>query len=134
MIGLELYDTAAEAFRAALEHGKGTMGTIERHGVEKELEDVERRALKERSKEQDHYSVLGKCYWPSNLLAKLSCLCRKGLKEGCTSGEIKKAYRTLCLKHHPDKVSPRAYRGRGVALYSNNIFPVRRVVLLRSSR
>ncbi|KAI0779530.1 hypothetical protein C8Q74DRAFT_1316108 [Fomes fomentarius] len=84
MIGLELYDTAAEAYRAALEHGKGTMGTIERRGIEKELEDVERRALKERDKEQDHYSVLG-------------------LEKGCTSAEIKKAYRTLCLKHHPDK-------------------------------
>ncbi|KAI0694981.1 hypothetical protein C8T65DRAFT_744195 [Cerioporus squamosus] len=84
MVGLELYETAAEDLRAALEHGKSAMSASDLQKVQAELEDAERLAVKERGKEQDHYAVLG-------------------LTRTSTAAEIKKAYRTLSLKHHPDK-------------------------------
>ncbi|RPD53197.1 DnaJ-domain-containing protein [Lentinus tigrinus ALCF2SS1-6] len=84
LVGLELYETAAEDFRAALERGRTVMSEAEVRKVEAELDHAERFAVKERQKEQDHYVVLG-------------------LGKFCTAAEIKKAYRTLSLKHHPDK-------------------------------
>ncbi|KAI0744004.1 hypothetical protein C8Q80DRAFT_1220772 [Daedaleopsis nitida] len=84
MIGLEMYETAAEEFRSALELGQGTIKPTDVCGIELELEYAETCAMRERSREQDHYSVLG-------------------LSRSCTAVDIKKAYRTLSLKHHPDK-------------------------------
>ncbi|KAM5533196.1 hypothetical protein V8D89_013152 [Ganoderma adspersum] len=84
MVGLELFETAAEDFRATLEHGKVLMNGKAKRGIKAELEDAEWRAKVGGSKAQDHYATLG-------------------LNRNCTAVEIKKAYRLLSLKHHPDK-------------------------------
>ncbi|EJF55828.1 DnaJ-domain-containing protein [Dichomitus squalens LYAD-421 SS1] len=84
MIGLELFETAAVDFRASLEHGEATLSAEERCDIEAELEDAVRQAEEKESTQQDHYAVLG-------------------LTSSCTASEIKKAYRMLSLKHHPDK-------------------------------
>ena len=59
MLGMDLYETAADNFRSALEHGRTTMTPSDVKAVEAELRDVELLAEKERSKEQDYYAVLG---------------------------------------------------------------------------
>ena len=76
--------------------------------MEAELEEAERAAAAAMGWEQDLYQVLGApvelragkhASFFSNLL---------GLGVTCTAAEIRKAYMTLCLKHHPDKVRRRA--------------------------
>ncbi|KAI1795548.1 DnaJ-domain-containing protein [Ganoderma leucocontextum] len=84
MVGLELFETAAEDFRATLEHGEASLNSADKRGIEAELEEAERRAKVEGSKQQDHYVILG-------------------LTRSCSAIDIKKAYRALSLKHHPDK-------------------------------
>ena len=59
MVGLELFETAAEDFRATLEHGKALLNGSDRRGIEAELEDAERRAKLQQSTVQDHYAILG---------------------------------------------------------------------------
>ena len=59
MVGLKLFETAAEDFRAVLEHGRGSMSAAGVRDVEGELRDAERLAEEERGKEQDFYAVLG---------------------------------------------------------------------------
>ena len=61
MVGLELYETAAEEFRAGLQHGKSAMKSSDVNAVKAELQKAEDCAMKERNKEQDHYWVLGEC-------------------------------------------------------------------------
>lgn len=61
MVGLELFETAAEDFRAALEHGKVLLNGAEKRGIEAELEDAEQRARLQKDKEEDHYATLGEC-------------------------------------------------------------------------
>ena len=52
-------DTAAEDFRAALEHGKGTLTDADARSIQAELERVEHRAMEGRSSLLDPYAVLG---------------------------------------------------------------------------
>ena len=59
MLGMELYEPAADNFRLALEHGRTVMTPSDVKAVEAELRNVELLAEKERSKEQDYYAVLG---------------------------------------------------------------------------
>lgn len=66
MIGLEMFETAAENFRASLEHGEATFSAKERYDIKAQLEDAEKRAREEASRQQDHYAVLGGCSY---------CLC-----------------------------------------------------------
>ena len=113
MVGLELFETAAEDFRATLEHGEASLNRGDKHRIKAELEDAEWRAKEEGSKEQDHYATLGECSY--YVLWGLHDHRRRmpvslGLNRICTAVEIKKAYRMQSLKHHPDKVCHAAYR------------------------
>lgn len=60
MAGLELFETAAEDFRATLEHG-ASLNEMDKRGIEAELEGAEQRAKLQKSKQQDHYATLGEC-------------------------------------------------------------------------
>ncbi|PIL36003.1 transporter [Ganoderma sinense ZZ0214-1] len=83
-VDLEQFEAAAEDFRATLKHGKASLNGADKRGIEAELEGAERRAKLQKIKEQDHYAALR-------------------LAASCTMMDVKKAYRTLSLKHHPDR-------------------------------
>ncbi|KAL6307565.1 DnaJ-domain-containing protein [Sparassis latifolia] len=83
-VGLELYESAVEDFKSALEHGAALLNATDARTLKEELECAERDAERERKKDKDYYKILG-------------------LKRTCSATEIKKAYRTESLKHHPDK-------------------------------
>ena len=61
MVCLEMFETAAEDFRAALEHGKVLLNGAEKREIEAELEDAEQQARLQKDKEEDHYATLGEC-------------------------------------------------------------------------
>ncbi|KAH9840767.1 uncharacterized protein C8Q71DRAFT_889623, partial [Rhodofomes roseus] len=83
-VGLELFDTAIQDFKDALQADASKLGAGDRQTVQSELEDVEQRAVRERLKVRDYYEILG-------------------LDRNCTTADIRKAYRVQSLKHHPDK-------------------------------
>ncbi|KAH9942882.1 DnaJ-domain-containing protein [Amylocystis lapponica] len=83
-VGLELYESAIADFTAALQHGIAEMRAIDVEALRAELSRTEETLVQERNIQKDYYEILG-------------------ISRHCTAGEIKKAYRIACLKHHPDK-------------------------------
>ncbi|KZT63566.1 DnaJ-domain-containing protein, partial [Daedalea quercina L-15889] len=81
---LELFDSAIQGFKAALHADASKLSMVGRHTVQGELDNVEERAMRERTKVKDYYEILD-------------------LDRNCTTAEICKAYRAQSLKHHPDK-------------------------------
>ncbi|KZT63563.1 DnaJ-domain-containing protein, partial [Daedalea quercina L-15889] len=83
-VGLELFDSAIQEFKAALQADASKLSAVDRRTVQGELDNVEERAMRERTKVKDYYEILG-------------------LDRNCTTAEIRKAYRAQSLKNHPDK-------------------------------
>ncbi|KAH9916530.1 uncharacterized protein B0H18DRAFT_64804 [Fomitopsis serialis] len=86
-VGLELFDLAVEDFKICLQRAllkASDASTDDIELLESELKRTERLAAKAKTKLKDYYQILG-------------------LKPTCTSAEIRRAYRTESLKHHPDK-------------------------------
>ncbi|OCH93482.1 DnaJ-domain-containing protein [Obba rivulosa] len=80
---LELYEKAAEDFKAAIQYGTSELNARDLRALGDELARAELKAQREK-KGKDYYKILG-------------------LSRNCTQAEIKKAYHLLSLKHHPDK-------------------------------
>jgi len=83
-VGLELFESAVQEFKAALQADATMLGATDRRTMQSELDDAEQRAAREKSKVKDWYEILG-------------------VDWDCTTAEIRKAYRAQSLKHHPDK-------------------------------
>ncbi|KAH9839006.1 uncharacterized protein C8Q71DRAFT_905633 [Rhodofomes roseus] len=83
-IGLKLFESAIQEFKAALQADATKLSAADRLTVQSELGDAEQHAVLERNKIKDWYEILD-------------------IERDCTTEEIRRAYRTQCLKHHPDK-------------------------------
>ncbi|KAI0727694.1 hypothetical protein C8Q72DRAFT_921987 [Fomitopsis betulina] len=83
-VGLELFDSAIQEFKAALEADTSKLAAGDRRIVQGELEEIEQRSAKERLKVKDYYEILE-------------------IDRNSTTAQIRKAFRTQSLKHHPDK-------------------------------
>ncbi|TFY58415.1 hypothetical protein EVJ58_g6435 [Rhodofomes roseus] len=83
-IGLKLFESAIQEFKAALQADATKLSAADRLTVQSELGDAEQHAVLERNKIKDWYEILD-------------------IERDCTIEEIRRAYRTQCLKHHPDK-------------------------------
>ena len=59
LAGLELYESATDEYRSALEQHRAAMSPVDVTKVETELQDIEELLRKERNKEPDHYAALG---------------------------------------------------------------------------
>ncbi|KAH9916539.1 uncharacterized protein B0H18DRAFT_1215066 [Fomitopsis serialis] len=83
-VGLELFESAVQEFKAALQADATQLGVADRWTVQSELDDAEQRGAQEGNKMKDWYEILG-------------------VDWGCTTADIRKAYLVQSLKHHPDK-------------------------------
>ncbi|KAH9916533.1 uncharacterized protein B0H18DRAFT_838117, partial [Fomitopsis serialis] len=82
---LELFESAIQEFKAALQADATKLSVADRRTVQSELDDAEQRARGRRAR-ADCYPLL-----------------HEGVDRRCTTAEIRKAYRIQSLKHHPDK-------------------------------
>ncbi len=95
MVGLELFETVAEDFRATLEHGKASLNGADKRGIAAELESAERRANLQKSKPQDHYATLGECnhfHFAARVYLKRRATIHPGLEKFI---QIARAYEVL---------------------------------------
>lgn len=77
MVGLELFEAAAEDFMTALEYGEAMFSAKNKRKIEAELEDAEWRAKPETSIQQDHYATLGECWYRhSRIRQRVTCFLR----------------------------------------------------------
>lgn len=109
-VGLELFDPAVEDFSAAVEYGSAHMSEEDLSNLKEEMESTEKQAIQHRQKEKDYYKILGA--WPLLFILNIllipthyRALMFTGLTRTCRAAEIRKAYLSESLKHHPDKVS-----------------------------
>ncbi|CCL98469.1 uncharacterized protein FIBRA_00467 [Fibroporia radiculosa] len=83
-LALRLYDLAVDDLKAAVQYGISKLNQDELAELQAELASATRKAAAERGRPPNYYSVLG-------------------LPRRCTASDIRKAYTTQALKHHPDK-------------------------------
>lgn len=58
-VGLELFDSAIQEFKAALQADASKLAAGDRRTVQGELDDVEQLAAKDRLKVKNYYEILG---------------------------------------------------------------------------